>query len=95
MHRVLDDQGKLVILELSEPTHFPMKQLYAIYSKMVIPTLGKLLSKDRSAYTYLPASIKAFPQGEVMTDILKKAGFQQVSFKRLTLGICTLYMASK
>ena len=95
IHRVLDSQGKLVILELSEPTQFPMKQLYAIYSKIVIPTLGKLLSKDRSAYTYLPASIKAFPQGEVMTDILKKAGFQHVSFKRLTLGICTLYMASK
>lgn len=95
MHRVLDDNGKLVILELSEPDRFPMKQLYAIYSKAVIPTLGKLLSKDRSAYTYLPQSIKAFPQGEVMTDILRKAGFSQVSFKRLTWGICTLYFATK
>ena len=95
MHRVLDKDGKLVILELSEPNHFPMKQLYAVYSKMVIPTLGKLFSKDKSAYTYLPASIKAFPQGEVMMDILKKAGFSQVRFKRLTFGICTLYMAIK
>lgn len=95
MHRVLDDNGKLVILELSEPDWFPMKQLYAIYSQMVIPTLGKLLSKDRSAYTYLPQSIKAFPQGEVMTGIIRKAGFSQVSFKRLTLGICTLYLATK
>lgn len=95
MYRVLDDNGKLVILELSEPEQFPMKQLYALYSKAVIPTLGKLLSKDRSAYTYLPQSIKAFPQGEVMTGIIRKARFSEVSFKRLTLGICTLYLATK
>lgn len=95
MHRVLDDNGKLVILELSEPDWFPMKQLYALYSKVVIPTLGKLLSKDRSAYTYLPQSIKAFPQGEVMREIILKAGFSEANFKRLTLGICTLYTATK
>ena len=95
MHRVLDTDGKLVILELSEPDWFPMKQLYALYSKVVIPTLGKLLSKDRSAYTYLPQSIKAFPQGEVMKEIILKAGFSQANFKRLTLGICTLYTATK
>ena len=95
MHRVLDDNGKLVILELSEPEWFPMKQLYAIYSKVVIPTLGKLLSKDRSAYTYLPQSIKAFPQGEIMREIILKAGFSKADFKRLTLGICTLYTATK
>jgi demethylmenaquinone methyltransferase/2-methoxy-6-polyprenyl-1,4-benzoquinol methylase len=95
MHRVLDDNGKLVILELSEPEWFPMKQLYALYSKVVIPTLGKLLSKDRSAYTYLPQSIKAFPQGEIMREIILKAGFSKADFKRLTLGICTLYTATK
>ena len=95
MHRVLSDNGKLVILELSEPEWFPMKQLYALYSKVVIPTLGKLLSKDRSAYTYLPQSIKAFPQGEVMKEIILKAGFKEACFKRLTLGICTLYTATK
>ena len=95
MYRVLTPGGHLVILELSEPDYFPMKQLYAVYSKAVIPTLGKLLSKDRSAYTYLPQSIKAFPQGEVMQKIIRKAGFSQVSFKRLTLGICTLYFATK
>jgi demethylmenaquinone methyltransferase/2-methoxy-6-polyprenyl-1,4-benzoquinol methylase len=95
MHRVLTEHGKLVILELSTPESFPMKQLYALYSKVVIPSLGKLLSKDQSAYTYLPRSIQAFPQGEVMTHILRKAGFRQVEFERLTLGICTLYFASK
>ena len=95
MHRVLTPGGHLVILELSEPEGFPMKQLYALYSKVVIPTIGKLLSKDRSAYTYLPESIKAFPQGEIMQGIIRKAGFSQVTFKRLTMGICTLYFATK
>ncbi len=95
MYRVLIPSGHLVILELSTPERFPMKQLYSIYSRIVIPSLGKLLSKDRSAYTYLPQSIKAFPQGEVMQRILHKAGFSQVRFKRLTLGICTLYFATK
>ena len=95
MYRVLVPGGHLVILELSTPERFPMKQLYSIYSRIVIPSLGKLLSKDHSAYTYLPQSIKAFPQGEVMQRILHKAGFNQVRFKRLTLGICTLYFATK
>lgn len=95
MHRVLAPGGHLVILELSVPETFPMKQLYAIYSKIVIPTLGKLFSKDQSAYTYLPESIKAFPQGEMMREIIRKAGFDTVIFKRLTFGICTLYFATK
>ena len=95
IYRVLGPDGHLVILELSEPEWFPMKQLYGIYSKIVIPALGKLLSKDRSAYHYLPQSIKAFPQGEVMIKIIQGAGFRSVSFKRLTLGICTLYFATK
>ncbi len=95
MHRVLKPRGHLVILELSTPEGFPMKQTYAIYSKLVIPTIGKIMSKDNSAYTYLPKSIKAFPQGEIMKEILYKAGFSKVEFKRLTMGICTLYFATK
>lgn len=95
MHRVLKPGGHLVIFELSAPEGFPMKQTYAIYSKLVIPTIGKIMSKDNSAYTYLPESIKAFPQGEVMKEILYKAGFSKVEFKRLTMGICTLYFATK
>lgn len=95
MYRVLMPGGHLVILELSVPEKFPMKQLYTLYSKVVIPILGKLFSKDRSAYTYLPESIKAFPQGEVMQEIIRKAGFNEVRFRRLTLGICTLYFATK
>lgn len=95
MYRVLTPGGHLVILELTEPEWFPMKQLYRMYSKVVIPTLGKMLSKDRSAYTYLPQSIKAFPQGKIMKEIIAKAGFKKVRFERLTLGICTLYFATK
>ena len=87
--------GHLVILELSTPDRFPMKQLFTIYSKVVIPLLGKCISKDNSAYTYLPESIRAFPQGEVMQEVIRKAGFSEVHFKRLTFGICTLYVATK
>ena len=95
MCRVLSPGGHLVILELSTPDRFPMKQLFTVYSRIVIPLLGKCISKDNSAYTYLPESIHAFPQGEVMQEVIRKAGFSEVSFKRLTFGICTLYMARK
>ena len=95
MCRVLKPGGHLVILELTTPDRFPMKQLFAIYSKVVIPLLGKLLSKDNSAYHYLPDTIKVFPQGEVMKGVIARAGFSEVNFKRLTFGICTLYTATK
>lgn len=95
MCRVLKPGGHLVILELTTPERFPMKQLFAVYSRLVIPTLGKLFSKDNSAYTYLPQTIKAFPQGEVMRGVISRAGFGQVRFRRLTFGICTLYTATK
>ena len=95
MCRVLRPGGHLVILELSTPNRFPMKQLYRLYSKCVIPLIGRTVSHDDSAYTYLPASIRAFPQGEVLQQSLRRAGFSQASFQRLTFGICTLYMATK
>ena len=95
MCRVLRPNGHLVILELSTPDYFPMKQLFILYSKAVMPLIGKLLSKDTSAYTYLPESIRAFPQGEVMQQAILNAGFNRVRFQRLTFGICTLYVATK
>ncbi len=95
MCRVLVPGGHLVILELTTPDRFPMKQLFTIYSKVVIPVLGRLFSKDNSAYRYLPETIRAFPQGEVMKGVISRAGFSQVQFKRLTFGICTLYTATK
>lgn len=94
MCRVLRPGGHLVILELSTPDRFPMKQLYRIYSRL-IPLMGRLVSHDRSAYTYLPQSIRAFPQGEVMSESIRRAGFSDVRFRRLTFGVCTLYMATK
>lgn len=95
MYRVLKKQGRMVILELSTPDKFPMKQLFSVYSKLVIPVAGKLFSKDKDAYEYLPQSISVFPQGEVMKEIITRAGFGEVKFRRLTFGICTLYLAVK
>lgn len=95
MQRVLKKGGHLSIVELTSPVLFPMKQLFHLYSHTVLPTYGRLISKDTSAYDYLTKTIEAFPQGEKMVEILKKAGFIEASFQRLTLGICTMYFATK
>jgi demethylmenaquinone methyltransferase/2-methoxy-6-polyprenyl-1,4-benzoquinol methylase len=95
MNRVLKKGGHLSIVELTTPVSFPMKQLFKIYSHTILPIYGRIISKDTNAYSYLTATIEAFPQGEAMTEILKKAGFSETSFKRLTFGICTMYFATK
>ena len=95
MCRVLKKGGHLCIVELTTPVSFPMKQLFRIYSGTVLPIYGKLISKDQSAYDYLNKTIAAFPQGEVLMEVLMKAGFEKAEFKRLTFGICTLYFATK
>ena len=95
MQRVLKPGGHLSIVELTTPVSFPMKQLFHIYSHTVLPVYGRLISKDTSAYSYLTKTIEAFPQGERMVEILKKAGFREATFKRLTFGICTMYFARK
>lgn len=95
MCRVLNKGGHLCILELTKPVSFPMRQLFHLYAHTVLPLYGRLISKDRVAYSYLTKTIEAFPQGEEMVGILKKAGFAEASFKRLTCGICTLYCATK
>lgn len=95
MHRVLKPGGHLMILELSSPETFPMKQLYQLYSKTVIPFIGRLLSKEKAAYSYLPASIKVVPQGKVMTDLLARQGIADAHAHTFTFGICSLYTGTK
>ena len=95
MCRVLKKGGHLSIVELTTPVSFPMKQLFKVYSHTVLPLYGRLVSKDKNAYTYLMRTIEAFPQGERMMEILKQAGFRDTAFQRLTCGICTLYTATK
>lgn len=95
MCRVLKPGGHLSIAELTTPVSFPMRQLFHLYSHTVLPVYGRLISKDTAAYSYLTKTIEAFPQGERMVDILKKAGFAEASFRRLTFGICTIYFATK
>ena len=95
MCRVLRPGGHLLIVELSTPVRFPMKQLFGIYAHVVMPLLGRLISHDDSAYTYLPMSMEAFPQAEEMEQILHKNGFSSVQWKRFCGGISTMYLATK
>lgn len=95
MCRVLRSDGHLSVVELTHPVRFPMKQLFWLYSHTILPVYGKLVSKDKIAYRYLTATIDAFPQGEKMVEILKKTGFREARFRRLTFGICTMYFATK
>ncbi len=93
--RVLRPGGSLMILELSTPANPVLKRLYKIYSRLVIPALGRLMSKSERAYRYLPESIAAFPQSEEMAAILKSNGFRNVSCRAFTFGVCSLYLGMK
>ncbi|GAA3926696.1 bifunctional demethylmenaquinone methyltransferase/2-methoxy-6-polyprenyl-1,4-benzoquinol methylase UbiE [Hymenobacter algoricola] len=95
MHRVLRPGGKVVILEFSKPTAFPMKQAYNFYFKRILPVFGKLISKDRAAYTYLPESVQAFPDGPDFLAILQNVGFKTPAWQPLTFGISSIYTAQK
>jgi len=93
--RVLKSDGVAIILEFSKPKYFPMKQFYLFYFFGILPLIGRMVSKDRSAYSYLPESVMAFPDDEKFMAILKKTGFSRVKQKRLTFGIATIYLAQK
>ncbi|MGJ3234299.1 bifunctional demethylmenaquinone methyltransferase/2-methoxy-6-polyprenyl-1,4-benzoquinol methylase UbiE [Marivirga sp.] len=95
MFRVLSPGGKVVVLEFSKPKSFPFKQLYNFYFKNILPTLGKTISKDNAAYTYLPESVKSFPDGKDFTSILDKLGFKNTECKPLTFGISSIYTGIK
>ncbi|EAP86808.1 MULTISPECIES: bifunctional demethylmenaquinone methyltransferase/2-methoxy-6-polyprenyl-1,4-benzoquinol methylase UbiE [Croceibacter] len=93
--RVLKPSGTFVVLETSVPTRFPFKQGYNLYSKFILPTIGKMFSKDRVAYKYLSESASKFPHGEAFNNILRKVGFINVKNLPQTLGSATIYTASK
>lgn len=93
--RVLKPNGIFVILETSVPVKTPYKQGYKLYSKYILPLIGKLFSKDNSAYQYLSDSASVFPYGEVLNNILRKIGFIEVKALPQTFGVATIYSASK
>lgn len=95
MYRVLRPGGRMVILEFSKPRSFPFKQLYNFYFNFILPKIGRLISRDPAAYTYLPESVQAFPDGEEFTRILKRIGFNQTACEPLTFGISSLYLGTK
>jgi len=95
LYRVLKPDGKLVVLEFSQPKVFPVKQLYYLYSKYILPNIGKLVSKDAKAYDYLPASIQAFPEGQAFVNHLQTAGFKSTKCISLLFGISSIYTGEK
>ena len=95
MHRVLTKKGKTVIIEFSKPQHFPIKQLYNFYFKSILPNLGKWVSKDQRAYTYLPESVEAFPYGQKFLDVMESVGYTNTKCIPLTFGIASIYTGEK
>lgn len=95
MYRVLKPGGTMLILEFSKPRHFPVKQLYNIYFRYITPLVGKLFSKDSSAYNYLPESVNAFPDGKEFLNVLTKTGLKDARDITLSCGIATIYIAKK
>ena len=95
IHRVLKPKGKIVILEFSFPQNGFLQWLYRLYFEKILPVMGRWVSGHKSAYSYLPDSVGAFPKGEEFANILKKSGFESVAFKELTFGITTIYTGFK
>lgn len=95
IYRVLKPSGIFVVLETSQPDNYVIKKIFNFYSKYIIPTIGKLFSKDKKAYTYLPESAAAFPYGIMFNNILEKNGFNNATNKPLTFGAASIYTATK
>lgn len=93
--RVLKPTGVLVILETSNPTKFPFKQGYKIYTHLFLPLIGKIFSKDKVAYSYLSESANSFPYGEAFNNILRKNGFRDIKHEPVTFGVATIYTARR
>jgi demethylmenaquinone methyltransferase/2-methoxy-6-polyprenyl-1,4-benzoquinol methylase len=95
MLRVLKPGSPGIILEFSKPKKFPVKQSFNFYSKYVIPKIGKSISKDSAAYTYLPESVAAFPEGKAFVEIMTKVGYKNITSKIVSGGIATIYVGEK
>lgn len=95
IYRVLKPGGIFINLELSKPRSFPMKQLYGFYSKFILPVVGKTVSKHSEAYSYLPDSIRRFPEREEIVDMLQRIGFAEAEWQDLSAGIVTMHIAVK
>jgi len=95
MHRVLKPNGQVAILEFSKPKKFPIKQLYHFYFLNILPFVGRIVSKDASAYTYLPESVQEFPDGERFLEIMKKVGYKNPKQYPVSFGIASIYMGEK
>lgn len=95
LNRVLKPGGMVCILEFSKPIYFPVKQLYSFYSFYILPFLGRLFSKDNSAYRYLPESVEKFPDGKEFLTLLKNSGFTETRQYRQTFGVATIYTGIK
>ncbi len=95
MRRVLKPDGIALVLELTQPQRFPLKQLYGFYSRVILPFIGRIISKDKSAYTYLPRSIEAFPEGESFLEIMRKIGYLNCYQIKLSGGIAAIYIGRK
>jgi len=95
MFRVLKPGGMLVVLEFSKPHKFPMKQFTNFYYRFILPIIGRMVSSDKRAYTYLPESIQAFPEGPQFLEVMKKSGFSDVSWQPLTFGVASIYVGRK
>ncbi len=95
INRVLKPGGQFIVLEFSNPKSFPIKQLYACYSRYILPTIGRMVSKDQAAYSYLPESVKAFPDGERFLKRMQLSGFINTKQKLLTFGIASIYSGTK
>jgi demethylmenaquinone methyltransferase/2-methoxy-6-polyprenyl-1,4-benzoquinol methylase len=95
MRRVLKPGGHLIVLEFSKPSAFPVKQVYNFYFKYILPFWGNLLAKHKTAYSYLPESVMAFPEGEQFVAELKKAGYSSAENRPLSFGISSIYIAQK
>jgi demethylmenaquinone methyltransferase/2-methoxy-6-polyprenyl-1,4-benzoquinol methylase len=95
MSRVLNQKGMIMVLEFSRPEHFPLRQLYHFYFRIILPVIGRLISGNRIAFSYLPDSVMEFPDNEKFMDLMRSAGFHRIGYRKLTGGIACIYTGFK